>query len=385
MSKPTAVVVGLCAHGLALTRTLSKAGVSVVAIEANRSLPGVRTLSAEPLFVDDINGPSLVDSLARLAPRLSGTAVPVLFLTNDTMIETVGRHYETLGDLYHISWGRCCQQLLPLLRKQQVHDRCVEAGMLHPKSAFIRGGADMRSQVHDLNFPLILKPDKPVSAYKTLIIESEHELHIHQDLIERSVPAIAQEFIPGGDPRIYFAALYLDQGKVVARYEGRKLRSRPMGHTTVAIGEKNDETHALACKFFNGLHLSGPVSLELKADPEGRFWVIEPTVGRSDFWVGLCIADGVSLPLIEYYHQIGARYSGRPQQERTVWINGERDPLALLWLLTRYPQHVFGRRPVGVYFSLGDHRPAFKWMANYIESLPRRVVRRLAKSARPLK
>ena len=43
---PTAVVVGLCAHGLAVARSLGRNGVQVHALEANDTLPGTATRHA---------------------------------------------------------------------------------------------------------------------------------------------------------------------------------------------------------------------------------------------------------------------------------------------------------------------------------------------------
>ncbi len=376
MTTPVAVVAGLCAHGLAITRSLSRAGIDVVAIETNRSLPGIKTCTADVVIVDDINGSGLVRALVGLAPTISTTTIPILFLTNDTMIETVGNAQDELGRLYRISWAHSRTGLLPLLRKEHVYARCMETKLLHPKSRLVCTVEDIANEKLDLRFPLIFKPNRPISGYKTLVIEDEEQLQKSWTTIERSLPAIAQEFIPGDESRTRFAALYLDHGQVLARFEGRKLRSRPMGHTTVAIGEPDENTHLLARKFFAGLDFSGPVSLEMKEDPEGKLWIIEPTVGRSDFWVGLCIAEGVDLPLIEYRQECGHLFEGSSQQGHTLWINGERDPAALIWLMLRHPHDLLRRHIVGVYLHTGDYRPFFRCAARVTRVLLRKAVRK---------
>lgn len=380
MMMRTAVVVGLCAHGLTLTRSLSRAGCRVVALEANRTLPGLKTVSARIIFVEDINGPGLVSSLISLAPDLSAAGAPVLLLTNDTMVETVAKTYEQLSKHYRISWADCATRILPLLRKEDVHRRCIDIGMLHPRSVLIRPGHDLVRRVDDLGFPIIFKPDRPVSSYKTLICEDALQLQAQRKIIERSLPAIAQEFIPGTDSVIHFAALYLDRGKILARYEGRKLRSRPMGHTTIAIGEANDQTHRIAKRFFSGLELSGPVSLEVKADTSGQLWVIEPTVGRTDFWVGLCVNDGIDLPVIEYFHATDRPCTIVDQHDQTLWINEERDPAAILWLLLHYPRLLLTKQKKWVYLSREDLRPFNIWLGRYAKNLPIRLGKKLMRS-----
>ena len=194
------------------------------------------------------------------------------------------------------------------------------------------------------------------------------------DKIKFSLPAIAQEFIHGDDSNIHFAALYMNQGDIIARFEGRKLRSRPMGHTTVAISESNDETHALARQFFAGLRLSGPVSLEIKKDDKSNFWVIEPTVGRTDFWVGLCINDGIDLPLVEYLNGTGQCSNPGTQRNQTLWINGERDPAALVWLIFKHPQYLLKMQIVGVFIDRCDIRPWVKWVVAFVRRFPGRAI-----------
>jgi predicted ATP-grasp superfamily ATP-dependent carboligase len=382
MSDATAVVVGLCAHGLTICRSLHNAGIPVVAIEADEAQPGVRTNTARVVMVDDINDVGLIDALISLAPTLSGTNPPVLFVTNDKMVKTVGQHYDRLHQIYRVSWGPSQAELLPLLQKDHIRERSATTNLLHPASKLIRSRQDATGAALGLRFPLILKPDEPISAYKTLLIEDESALQRHWDVIKQSLPSIAQEFIPGDDSNIHFAALYLNEGEVLARFEGRKLRSRPMGHTTVAISQADDDMHDMACKFFRGLDISGPVSLEVKKDPSADLWVIEPTVGRSDFWVGLCIADGVDLPVIEYCHASQQHIDLGRQCNQTLWMNEQRDPAAFAWLLLRYPRYLLQMRIIGVFFSLRDPRPFFRWSADALRALPGRFLRKLSKTLR---
>lgn len=392
-AQPVAVVVGLCGHGLALTRSLAKAGVEVIALEANRSLPGVTTATANVKFVEDINGPGLIDALRELAKTLSDS--PVLLLTNDTMIATVGARYDDLRDLYQISWGSARTELLPLLQKEPVRERCSATGLHHPQTRMIDSFDTANECIGELSFPIIFKPNRPVSPFKTLVVEDAAQLQAARPVLETGLPAVMQEFVPGDDTSIRFGALYLDRGRVVARFEGRKLRSRPMGHTTVAVAEANDAIHELALQFFDGLELSGPVSLELKAGPDGRQWVIEPTVGRTDFWVGLCIADGVDLPFIEYAHQVGGYADAygdsdgekdsdknptpTVQNNRTLWVNEERDPGALFWVLMNHRSALVGQRITGVFAHLADYRPGVAWVGATAKALPGRVAGKLRK------
>jgi predicted ATP-grasp superfamily ATP-dependent carboligase len=376
ISHPGAVVVGLCAHGLGIARSLHGAGARVLALEANPALPGVRTRCAEVRIVPDINGEGLIETLVKLADTADNAAKPVLLLTNDRMVDVVGRHADTIARHYRLSWAHAAAALVPLLGKDRIEARCRETGLSYPKSMLLTDFADAPRRLATLEFPVIAKPTRPVSAFKTQVAQSVETFLAARPRMEQSMPLLVQEFIPGDDRVIRFGALYLDRGRVLARFEGRKLRSRPMGHTTIAVPEPDDAIHALAVRFFEGLALSGPVSLELKQDPDGRFWVIEPTVGRSDFWAGLCAANGVDLALIEYRAQTGQALPAASQRCTHLWINGERDPGALAWLLRHAPAQLVGHWPRGVYFDLRDPQPWLLALRRFVGAMPLRAMRK---------
>lgn len=373
---PAAIVVGLCAHGVGMARSLHRAGVHVTALEANPTLPGVRTRCAEVRIVHDINGDGLIDALVELARDKPGARDGVLLLTNDKMVEVVGRHAERVSRHFRLSWGHAASTLLPLLAKDRIEARCQEVGLNYPTSVLLTRFDDAPHALADLPYPVIAKPTRPVSAFKTQISGSIDAFMSARARMEGSMPLVVQAFIPGDDAAIRFGALYLDHGRVLARFEGRKLRSRPMGHTTIAVSEPDDEVHALACRFFAGLELSGPVSLELKRDPAGSYWVIEPTVGRTDFWAGLCATNGVDLTLTEYTVMAGRPLPPTAQRRTHLWINGDRDPAALLWLLRNAPGQLSAARVKGVYLDLQDGGPCLVAAGRFLGGLPGRIIRR---------
>jgi len=382
MSDPVAVVVGLCAHGLAMVRALAKSGVEVIALEADSSLPGIGTRFAQIKIVDDINGLGLISALLRLAPDISADGPPILLVTNDKMVATVGSNYDQLSGTYQLSWAQSRQDLLRLLKKNYIERQARRNGILYPTTLAAINEEDLSEVVQCLRFPVIVKPDAPLSSYKTLVASTPEELASYWPRIASALPAIIQEFIEGGEERTVFGAMYLENGDVITRLEGRKLRSRPLGHTTIAISEKNDRVHRRAKDFFEGLSLSGPVSVEFKEDSNGELWVIEPTVGRTDFWVGLCIADGINLPLVEYGRGVGRRIECGLPENSTVWLNEERDPAGLFWLLASYPAILRSNRLVGVFPDMHDPVPFIKWCIRGVRHLPKKMLGRLRRVVR---
>jgi predicted ATP-grasp superfamily ATP-dependent carboligase len=329
--KPPAVVLGLCAHGLAVARALDACGVTVHGLEQDASLPGCRSRAARLTLVADINGGGLIDALLDRTQPWSGGPPPVLYPTNDNMVRTLADAWPALAGRYRLSWSESRAAVRSLLEKSAITQRCLDTGSACPSSVEFDAHSDPAAVAAQLNLPLIAKPARPLSSFKVRVIESVEQLTRLRVQHADALPFIVQAFVPGGDERIRFCALYLDRGREIARFDGRKLRSRPMGHTTIAEPRHDDAIHAETTRFLRGLDLSGPVSVEWKLDPGGLPWIIEPTVGRTDFWIDVCVANGVNLPWVEYCHQAGLPIPRVSQRFDRTWINTERDPAALPW------------------------------------------------------
>ncbi len=376
-AQPPAVVVGACGHGLALIRALHAHAVPVIVLEANHALPGVRTRLAQVHMVPSIHGEDLVDTLAALRQTIDCPGSPVLFLTNDSMVRTLGKHWPTLQGQYALSWAASRERLTPLLDKPTLELRCREAGVAYPATFVLRHRSEVAAAAQEIGFPMIAKPAQPLSGFKTALPGSVAELQALVDRFEGDLPFLVQQFIPGDDRSIFFSALYLDRGRELARFDGHKLRSRPMGHTSIAESFADDTVHAQTRLFFDGLDLSGPVSLEFKRDAEGRLWVIEPTVGRTDFWIGLCIENGVNLLYVEYCHQAGLALPAQTQRDEAVWFNEERDPTGRLWLTGSQPPSLGRRRATYVYLHGPDPGPARAFLATAASYYAQAAGRRL--------
>lgn len=382
-AQPLAVVVGACGHGLSVIRALHAGGVRIIALEANPGLPGVRTKLAHVVLIPDINGPKLIDSLLELRSQMVCQGVPVLFLTNDRMVRTVGEGWDRLEGAYKLSWSHSRNNILPLLEKSAHEAQSVTQGLSYPHTFLLAEAKDVELAISEIGFPMIVKPARPLARFKTSQPTTVEDLLKLTIDFQSDLPFLVQPFIPGDDRSIYFCAAYLNHGKVLARFDGHKLRSRPLGHTTVAEACVDNAVYNQTTRFFEGLDLSGPVSLELKRDLQGTLWVIEPTVGRTDFWIDLCTENGVNLPLIEFRHQLSLPI-GRPvQQNRTVWFNEDRDPFGRLWFFRQKDLQMNGRSATFIFLNCNDLSPAFAALREIVGTLAKSAIlrcRRLLKA-----
>jgi predicted ATP-grasp superfamily ATP-dependent carboligase len=376
-----AVVVGCCAHGLAVIRALAPLCIPIYAVESNRRLPGLATRHATVRFIADTNTERLIPELAALGSELLRAhqgQKPVLFLTNDNMSGVIARSWPALESIFRLSWSDCTDLTAELLLKS-AHQRFAErAGLLYPKTLQVAHPNDLSALADGMPYPLIAKPARPLASFKVRVLSSASELEEFVASNRHELPILIQPFVAGGDECIHFCALFLRDGEVLAQFAGRKLRSRPMGHTTVAEPSDDSDVIQATRRFFGPLRMSGPVSLELKRDPQGKLWVIEPTVGRTDFWIGLCVANGANFLRTEYLTQVGAR---RPMPlpqatSKFVWLNTERDPLALPWYVAQALRRRFRvRRMTFPYLCKDDLQPFWRALRVFMVHTTARALR----------
>src|SRR5699024_6162094 len=133
------------------------------------------------------------------------------------------------------------------------------------------------------------------------------------------------------DSDIHFCLQYMQGGgQAAASFVGRKLRSWPprVGGTAscVAAPEASsliDTTTA----FFRDTEVSGLASMEYKRDRRtGDFYMIEPTVGRTDYQEEVATLNGVNIPLAAYCTKLGLPLPGtRENPPPRIWCDGTSD------------------------------------------------------------
>lgn len=348
--QPAALVLGLDIHGLAVVRALADAGVAVYALERSLDLPGARSNRVRKVFVAaDYSAEHLIPALQRVRAELAGHDAVALLAMNDRQVAVIAEHLQRLLPLYRIAWADRAELILKLQRKSELESISRQQGLNYPRSIVFDAPA-VPSAADSLRYPVILKPVRPLSSFKTLLIDAPQDLPRALARYAGDLPILGQEYIAGGDEAIYFGALMLDRGRVVHGMVGRKIASHPPARGQTTIAETTDEPEVLRLteQFFAGMGISGPVSLELKRAPDGSYWVIEPTAGRTDFWADLCIAAGFNQPLMEYQIALGLPVSAAGPLRDCVWYDTEREPLGWVRLALR-ERRWQPRQPVQVF------------------------------------
>jgi len=356
---PDAIVVGLCAHGLAVARSLARQGLVVVAVEPNRRNPGCRTRLARVVHRGPINGEGLARTLLELAAEERWVGRPVLFLTNDNMVRNVAENPGELRTAYRWSWQDESEEVLRLLNKQHLPAACSGRDVLFPATATLAGPGDLESVLSQVPMPAMVKPAWPLGKFKARVVHDRAALEQLIAGFPKSLPFVVQQWIEGEISTLRFGVVYLDRGRVLASFEGRKAWAGPdgLGQATTMEPWPDEAVRAAAVEFVRDRPLSGPVAVEFKQGPDGRLWMIEPNVGRTEYCVDVCIGNGFDLPWFEFCHVDGRPLPSAKNVNRSIWFDCDRDRYSWVRYLSQRPGDTRAWRPLFPYLGHGDPAP----------------------------
>jgi predicted ATP-grasp superfamily ATP-dependent carboligase len=379
---PEAVIVGGDLNALGVARSLAAGGVSMTIVGADRSGPAMRSRHGRKLLVTETGGEPLLRALEKIA---QGSAnAPILFLTEERSVRTVSEQRARVLPHYRLRLPDH-DRLMALMHKQGFQDLAEAQGAPIPATVNLRSREDL-AKLAQLRFPCVLKPAKKDYAYgarfkKGYVVNSPAEVAQHYvEIAPVLADMVVQEWIAGADGDIYFTLQYVGaNGSTVSSFTGRKIRSWPprVGGTAscTAAWDEAETLNRLTAEFFAAVGFTGMGSMEYKRDQrDGRFYMIEPTVARTDFQQEAATVNGVNLPLAAFLHECGRPV---PQQRRIapprVWRDTQVD---------RWAREASGgasetqteRLPVvDAYWRADDPMP---WVHMMLERLAERIGRR---------
>jgi predicted ATP-grasp superfamily ATP-dependent carboligase len=143
-------------------------------------------------------------------------------------------------------------------------------------------------------------------------------------LLAQAGDVLVQETIEGADDSIFFCLFYRGRdGETLGMFTGRKLASTPpgTGSTALCAAATNEELERTTIGILDRVNYCGFGGIEYKKDAgSGRFLIIEPTVGRTDWQEEVATLAGVNIPLIAYRHELDLEpFPEKPVDGRIVW------------------------------------------------------------------
>jgi predicted ATP-grasp superfamily ATP-dependent carboligase len=371
--KPLAVILGLeTMQGLQAARILARRGVPVIAVVSNPNHHACRTNVCERLVLaGGENG--TFNALRKLGPQLPRKAF--LVPCQDGKVLTVSRHRHVLRQWYHF--------LLPdpdvvetLMDKTAFYEFAQRNGFPIPQTFFVRNRADAERAAGELRYPCILKPPFRNASWtartklKAFKARSKEEfLSLHAKCESWAETLIAQNHIGGSISDLYSCNCYFDiNSKPLATFVARKLRQWPPETGQSSLGEECRDDIVLneSLRLFKNVHFRGLAYLEMKRDPSnGKYYIIEPNIGRPTGRSAIAEAGGVELLYTMYCDAVGLPLPENRVQRYTgvKWIHLRRDTQSAFqaWRsgqlsLREWARSVRGRKAYAI-FSWRDPLP----------------------------
>jgi D-aspartate ligase len=309
---PVVVVEGTL-NGLGVVRSLAQGRMPIYLLDNQARCPARWSRYCRYVRVSTLDGRELVDALVDLARRLA--CRPVLILTGDQSVNCVSEYRQLVEPLYRISLPS--PDMVRALADKSLFQALAEReGFVVPRSVALSNAAEL-APVDSLTPPLVVKP-----ADKTLVLNGTVKRAVRAATLAEARRAaarmlacapgvIVQEWIEGPDTELYFTLFSCDREcRPIGLFVGRKLVCAPpaIGNTALCVAAPAvaPELIAATLRFISRVGYRGLGSLEFKRDVRtGRFVIIEPTVGRTDWQEELATLCGVNLPLRTYLAELG--------------------------------------------------------------------------------
>ena len=338
---PGALVMNTHVTGLAVARSLGRAGVPVLGLDKERGGLGQHSRHLSGLGL--VPGPevdagaALADHLVALGP--SFPTRPVLFPTNDDWVLALARHRERLEEHYRFPYAPY-EVVSRALSKTDLYRACEALGVAAPRTWYLDDtpAADVAAQVP---YPCVLKPDDSRGFYdafraKVFVVRDEADFLARvAEAAARGLTLVAQQWVetrPGG---FWSVASYLSpDGTARGVFTGRKLEQWPpdFGTSCLADAQWDPEIAEAGVRVLRELGYWGVSEIEFVRDEaDGRLLLLDVNT-RVWKWVGLPVAAGVDLPLLAHRDAVGAPFDAGRQADGTRWV-----------LLRDYVQLVRGR------------------------------------------
>jgi len=318
-----AVVVGAELNGLGVVRSLARGAVRTIVIDTTPWHAAMWSRFCRSMVVDELHGRSLIDSLLNLQVGIGGR--PVLFLTDETAVNTISEHRDELRDSYRI--------LLPpkgvvtiLENRARFHEFAEHYGLPVPRAIILRPNTPL-AKLANVPFPVTIKPAERQFDHqmptKSLPVDSLRDAEALCGRLRETIgELVVQEWIDGPTSNNCFALFHASGDPNNSRiFTGRKIACHANGNTTLCLAapEVMNSLEPLIGKFLNVTAYRGLGGIEFKWDRRQRRYVMTgQTLGRTDWQEEIATLSGVNLPLAAYRHELGIEPTHQDEIDRTV-------------------------------------------------------------------
>jgi D-aspartate ligase len=335
-----AVVFGLLHAGLAVSRSLGRAGVPVTGVAWNSRDFGLRSRYLDRrVVVAAGDGDGVV---ATLRAEAEGGRL-VLFPERDEHVEFALRHWDEVRTVADLPLPADAEVVRRLRRKDVLPQVADQAGVLSPRTVL----AESDDAVRDAG----LQPPFVVKAVEgqEYAIAFRQKAVVTEDLDEALAAVgaardcgfdmIVQELVPDSHERIYSLLTYIGcTGEPIVTLVGRKVRQGPLRFGTSAVFEVAYEPRVLdlGLRLLKTAGYTGIAHVEFAQDPrDGQFRLLEVNT-RLPVWAALAANRYLDLPRIAYDDLTGKEVAPLPTfRDQLTWIYLAKDVWVSLQMAKR--------------------------------------------------
>ena len=325
------VVLGMFETGLAVGRSLGRAGIGVLGLDSSKKVGFYSkyihaSLCPHPLEREE----EFIAFLIRLATL--GKMPPVLFITSDEFLLPVSRNRTDLQRYYLMNLPSP-HIIESIADKFNQYKLALDAGIPVPQT-FIAGNMDQLLEIIDrIPLPAFIKGaevtlwrKKMGDAFKGFVVYTQDEvINTFKVIFERGASGLIQEIIQGPDTNHFKASCYLSKnGEVLLAFGLQKIRQQPVGFGFGCLVQSVEypELLALGKAFFTKIGYRGVGSAEFKLDQrDGKLKLIEL---NPRYWQQNALAEkcGMNFPLTNYLELTGGETETVLDYRHGVkWIN----------------------------------------------------------------
>lgn len=329
-------------NGLQPARALARHRIPVIGIGGNPRHYCSSTKVCERMIFTDTESEALILALEDLGPQLDQMAV--ILPCTDIHVLLISQYRRRLEPWYHI--------VLPshdvietLMVKSQFYRFAETHSLPIPRTRFLHDLEDAKRAAHELRFPCVMKP--PLSAdpkweksskLKAYLLQSPEEVVAgYRRLSNLADMLILQEWIVGPITNLYSCNCYFNaDSEPLVTFVTHKLRQWPpdTGEGCLAESCMQDSVVEETLRLFRCVDYVGLGYLEVKRDArDGKFYIVEPNVGRPTGRSVTAEAAGVEMLYTMYCDALGRRMPRIHAQkdENIKWIYLRRDLQSALY------------------------------------------------------
>ena len=369
-----AVVLGLLPAGLAVARTLGRAGIPVSGLAFDEDDFGLRSrFLRRQLLIADGDEESRDARAVSALRSLAADGRLVLFPERDEHVEFVLRRWGEIAELADVPLPAAPDTVRRLMRKDELLAAAAEAGVAAPTTVVAETEDDVRGAA--LPTPFLVKPIESEEyarrfGRKAVVARDvEEATSAWREATAAGFGLVLQEYIPDSHERVFSLLTYVGRdGTPLASVVGRKARQGPprLGSSTVFEVSFEPRVLELGLQLLRSAGYRGLAHVEFAHDARDGEWKLLEVNVRLPVWAGIAMTPAFDLARAAYDDLAGE--SVEPLgvlRDGLTWIYGAKDAVAAASLGRRRELRVrelvrpYARRAkVRAVLARDDPRPA---------------------------